>query len=156
MRPSALVTSRARERFWAKADKSGDCWTWRGGRHVCGYGQFWLGGRLRLAHRVAWELEHGPVPDGLGVLHRCDNRPCVNPAHLFLGTQVDNNADMVAKGRGVAGSTHGMARLTEADVLDIRVVYALGGGQRDIARAYGMAQQHVSSIVNRVKWRHLP
>lgn len=87
--------------FWHLVDKRGpdDCWPWQGSLYV-GYGRIKDGQRGRVgAHRVSWELHHGPIPDGLWVLHRCDNPPCVNPAHLFLGTPGDNVRDMHAKGR---------------------------------------------------------
>lgn len=83
------------DRFWAKVDRSGDCWLWMGKR-IVKYGYF----NHRRAHRVAWELTHGDIPKGLYVLHSCDNPPCVNPAHLRLGTQFDNMADMHDRGRG--------------------------------------------------------
>lgn len=87
------------DRFWNKVDRSGDCWTWQGSRDRKGYGRVSVNQRPVLAHRFSWTLSHGPIPDGLCVLHKCDNPPCVNPEHLFLGTIADNNRDMVAKGR---------------------------------------------------------
>lgn len=90
------------ERLWAKVDRTESCWIWTGGTNIKGYGCIGLGERGRgkaLAHRVSWELAFGPIPDGLWVLHHCDNPPCVRPDHLWLGTAADNNRDMVAKGR---------------------------------------------------------
>ncbi len=107
-------------RFWSYVSKDGPtperypelgpCWPWTGGginrRRGTNYGVFWSDGKAVRAHRVAWELACGPVPDGLYVLHRCDNPPCCNPAHLFLGTDLDNMRDKVAKGRATAGDQH--------------------------------------------------
>jgi hypothetical protein len=108
------VSGAIEERFWLKVNKSGPvvrddlgpCWVWTGRTRNTGYGGF---GRSWLAHRFAWELTNAPIADGLCVLHRCDNPPCVNPAHLFLGTQADNNRDCGAKGRN---NTVGKSRMT--------------------------------------------
>jgi hypothetical protein len=91
------------ERFWEKVDRSGECWTWTASKIGRGYGQIGITrSRSDRAHRVSWRLAHGEIPNGLCVLHRCDNPSCVNPAHLFLGTKGDNAADRQKKGRTVA------------------------------------------------------
>lgn len=102
------------DRFWLKVQKGSGCWLWTGGKHGRGYGGLHCGGKVfrkyLQAHRVSWELHHGPIPDGLWVLHKCDNPICVNPDHLFLGTRQDNMGDCAAKGRikttGKANLTH--------------------------------------------------
>jgi len=100
------------ERFWAKVDRSGDCWLWTAGvwKSRGGYGKFQAGSsranaRVVYAHRQAWELTNGAIPEGAIVRHRCDNPPCVNPDHLVLGDQTDNLRDMQRRGRGRTGLT---------------------------------------------------
>src|SRR5229473_531412 len=90
------------ERFWSKVRKSDGCWEWIAGKHRFGYGIIRDGGRgsrMRTAHRISWEFHNGSIPAGLWVLHRCDNPQCINPDHLFLGTQFDNMTDAARKGR---------------------------------------------------------
>jgi len=98
-RTGDLHSAEPAARFEAHVDKSGDCWKWTGPLSDGGYGKFSCGQVKRRAHRVAYEMYVGPIPDGMHVLHRCDNPPCVNPTHLFLGTHLDNMRDMEAKGR---------------------------------------------------------
>lgn len=87
------------KRFWDKVDKSGDCWEWAAACNSSGYGHIKLDGAMILAHRLSWILANGPIPDNLCICHTCDNRTCVNPDHLWLGTRADNNSDMTKKGR---------------------------------------------------------
>lgn len=94
------------EQFWARVERGDGCWLWQGMTISGGYGRVGWRGMKAVAHRVAWELTYGPIPEGLWVLHRCDNPPCCNPEHLFLGSRLDNIADMVAKGRGANRFTH--------------------------------------------------
>jgi hypothetical protein len=105
-----FVRRNLEDRFWEKVDIGPGCWTWRGARNTKGYGRLDFNGPYRVAHRVMWELTHGPIPDGLFVLHHCDNPPCVRPTHLYLGTKADNNGDMWARGRA-SGFTRETGRL---------------------------------------------
>ncbi len=142
------------ERFHQKYEVAPNgCWEWTASLSRYGYGQLRTGtvkegGRtMTKAHRFSWELHNGPIPKGLAVCHKCDNRKCVNPEHLFLGTNADNTADMMAKGRGARGERHGNHKLTDDDVVRIR---ALAGSmlQREIAARFGVNQQTVSKILN--------
>ena len=152
------------ERFWSKVDRSGGpdaCWEWTGAKNN-GYGWFKCDGKSRRASRVVWELEHGDIPGGLLVCHHCDNRACVNPAHLFLGTALDNNLDMIRKlrdgprvhpERRPRGERHGCAKLACSDVEDIRRRYARGGiSQGALAQVYSVSQSNVWKIVNGITW----
>jgi hypothetical protein len=129
------------ERFWAKVAK-GDpdaCWEWTGRRHKQGYGIFWIGTKPLLGHRVAFALANGPVPAGQCVCHRCDNPPCVNPAHLFLGTQQENMRDMSRKRRGHA--------LTADQVAEVRALREGGLTVREVAARFGVSAATVTRDV---------
>ena len=121
------------------------------------YGQFMLDGKPRKAHRVSWMLTYGDVPAGQHALHKCDNPPCVNPHHLFLGSHADNMRDKMRKGRHVAskGSANGSAKLSERDVFEIRRRYAFGETYTVLGREFGVSRMQVSRIVSRELWRHL-
>lgn len=109
-----------------------------------------------MAHRVSYEAHIGPIPQGLSVLHRCDNPPCVNPSHLFLGTIADNNADMAAKGRAVQGVRQHCAKLTPDAVRKIRSLGDAGMPQREVASRFGIAQSTARDIIIRRSWRSVP
>jgi hypothetical protein len=138
-------------RFDFFVEKTEGCWLWRGGLSKNGgYGKFSVDGRDVRAHRYAYELAYGPIPDGLVVRHRCDTPACVRPDHLLLGTQAENIADRQARGRHrvVRGEKNGAARLTDAEAAQLRVDYLTGGDdQYEIARRYGVTQPTVSRIV---------
>jgi len=144
------------DRFWAKVQKTDGCWIWQGDRFAYGYGRIKVRPRTLLAHRVSWEIAHGPIPPGLFVCHHCDNPPCVNPAHLFLGTCDDNIRDRDRKGRGgwSAGSAHYLAKLSEPEVVAARYAYALSGcTQAALMRALGVSQPTASRLLTGTSYR---
>lgn len=147
-------------RFWSKVNKDGSipahmphlskCWEWIAGRQTQGYGNFELNGSCR-AHRIAWELTYGGIPDGLWVLHKCDNPSCVNPEHLFLGTRQDNIDDMYAKGReaNLRGEKNGRCKLTDSQVIEIKELYvSTKTSQRKLAKKYGMSKTQIARILH--------
>ncbi len=142
------------ERFWAKVDKTGDCWEWKAGCCPGGYGNFGLDGKTQRASRVAWKLTYGSIPGGLQVLHHCDNCACVNPNHLWLGTHADNQADKAKKGRSTYGEFHPQRKLTEASVLAIREL-ADSMKQIELARLFGISDAQVNRIIHRVHWARI-
>lgn len=137
-------------RFWYHVDKSGECWIWTASCGEKGYGQFKVGKTMERAHRVAWELENGPIPDGIDVLHTCDNRKCCNPKHLFLGTDLDNMRDMINKGRDrkALGENASRARLTTIQVTEIKeeLKHPYKGIQTALAIRYGVYTSAISNI----------
>jgi hypothetical protein len=141
-------------RFWSKVDRSGDCWVWQACRNPAGYGRFRLDGRAQLAHRVSYRWAVGVDLGDLCVCHRCDNPPCVNPAHLFVATPAENSADMRAKGRShrQVGELSGKAKLTEADVATILDLRAGGATLTEIARRFGVHSAHASRICRGLRW----
>lgn len=145
--------------FWRHVERGDGCWVWHGGRNARGYGRISFDRKSRLAHRLAWVFTNGPILDGLCVCHHCDNPCCVNPEHLFLGTQADNSADMARKGRGRSrpprGSANHMAKLVESDVIEIRRLLALGIAQTWIGPVYGVTNCAVSLIASGRNWGHL-
>ena len=137
-----------------KVDPATGCWIWSASTNS-GYGQIRIRGQLVLAHRVSWLLHVGD-PAGLVVCHRCDNPLCVNPEHLFLGTQADNLADMILKGRdrkiGLKGEDHNFAKLVAADIVQIRA-----SDQTDtaLARTFNVSRATVHDIRRRKTWKHI-
>ena len=160
--------------FWDFVEKTDDCWWWRGSVGKNGYGRVSMNCRWHYAHRLAWQITHGPIPAGMYICHSCDHPTCVRPDHLFLGTPADNNHDARSKGRlrpnPPTGSRHwtrqhpdqvrrgeanNKAKLTAAKVRTIRQAYQNGCSQTDLAREYGVRQSSVWQILAGRTWKHV-
>lgn len=155
--------------FWDRVEKTDGCWPWKGAK-VSGYGKITITGRIWRAHRRAWFLVNGPIPPALDVLHHCDNRPCCRPDHLFLGTNADNIADRVAKGRSPRGDSHwsrrhpekmargeavGGAKLTAAQVSEIRSRHAEGEASYSLGPRFGVSPRTIRDITSGKLWKHV-
>ena len=130
-----------------------ECWEWPSCRDDAGYGTMEYNYRLLKAHAVSYQIHIGPISSGLQVRHSCDNPPCVSPHHLSLGTSLDNAADRVKRGRQAKGESQHLAKLTEKQVLEIRLLSGLS--QKQIAKRYGLSQSTVSAILRRETWKHV-
>jgi hypothetical protein len=146
------------DRLMAKTEMSapGECWPWIGVRRK-GYGRLTFDGKYLSAHRIAWLFKYGFIPRGLKVLHRCDNPGCVNPYHLFLGTQKDNMQDCSRKGRmpfrkGEFGSNH---KLTNEQVLSIRKLHTEGKTNKELCGLFGIKKAQMGNIINKKQWVHI-
>jgi hypothetical protein len=146
------------DRFWNKVDKDNPegCWNWIGGHFVNGYGFFCIGKKIIRAHRFSYEITYGPIPEGIYVCHKCDNKSCINPSHLFIGTPADNMRDKINKGRCPNGEQVACAKLTENEVREIRRRYEEGGiTQAKLADFYGVSVSGILLILKRRNWAHI-
>lgn len=144
-------------RFWSNVEKSdGGCWMWIGTKVNKGYGVIGYRGKAIGAHRMSYIIHHGEIPDGMILLHSCDNPSCVNPDHLRLGTRAENCADKVAKGRQNRGETNSNAKVTETDVIEMRRLYANGSTCAELAEKYSLSGVGVWQIVTGRNWKHIP
>lgn len=148
------------DRLWEKVDikSENECWEYKEYRNECGYGVMsYIGKSKILAHRVAYMSKKGEIPEGLRILHSCDNPPCCNPHHLSAGTQSDNVKDMHSKGRAVFnnGEKHHKSKLKEQDVINIRNEYGVKD-RHQLSLEYGVHHNTIMWIVDRKTWKHLP
>lgn len=143
------------EVFNTKVEKTDGCWNWMGCKDQGGYGQITRDRIGYKAHRLSYELHIGPIPDGLWVLHSCYNPWCANPKHLFLGTRQDNIDDKVRKGRQSRGEKAGPAKLSTANVLEIKALLLSDVHQQKIANMFGVSDGHISRINTGKKWGHV-
>lgn len=158
------ITSADVARFWSRVDKTGGldaCWFWKAAKKKNGYGQMSIGGKMVTTHRIAYTLANGSIPHdgthhGICVCHRCDNPPCCNPAHLFLGTMADNVTDRDAKKRGGSMSGIPCRHLTPAQVTQIRNLYAKGVRQKEIALQIGVSLITIGRAIARKTYKQIP
>jgi hypothetical protein len=163
--PSCANRIRARRvfeaRFWGKTDRTGSCWLWLGTRDKDGYGKYGARSITNeiLAHRIAWTLTRGEIPSDMLVCHSCDNPPCINPEHLFLGSPLDNTRDMDKKGRrkshGPRGERAWTSKLNAASVLEIRQKRADGALLTALAHEYNVTTQTIWQITSGRAWTHV-
>ncbi len=157
------MTQLLRERFMEKVrigKKPNECWEWLASVRNSGYGRIKIGDLTRSAHRVSYELHVGKIPNGICVCHHCDNKLCVRPNHLFLGTHRDNARDMVQKGKHnpARGESAGSAKLTEKQVMKIRTTFKKNnrwGMKTVLARKYGISNAQITHILQGKHWRHV-
>lgn len=136
--------------FYSMPEPNSGCALWLGSHNEKGYGQLWWDNKNHKAHRLSWRARNGAVPSGMSVLHRCDNPACINPDHLFIGSQKDNLADMARKGR------HGLARLVREDIPVIRRLVAEGRTLVEVAKRYNVTPETIGYIKNHKIWLHVP
>jgi len=146
------------QRFWNKVniDNLLNCWEWKGSTTgLSGYGQMQWNGRLQVAHRISYQISCGTIPEGMCILHKCDNRLCVNPIHLLPGTRQDNMDDMIRKGRSPnsKGECNPAAKLTHIQVAQIRKLHQAGLSQAAIGRKFKVTRQAIFRIVHCYNWR---
>lgn len=150
----------AKDRFFEKVRKTDNCWIWTGGKYYNGYGQFFQNPNKIVAHRFSYILHYGEISKDLMVCHKCDNRECVNPHHLFLGTQSDNIKDMVNKGRQVktsrVGEINGNSKINEKTVKEIRRLYReTDMGARLIGLKFGLSETQTFRVIKGESWKNI-
>lgn len=143
------------KRFDKHVDKSGVCHIWTACISTNGYGRFRSGINMKMAHRVSYEINVGPIPKNLLVMHSCDNRLCVNPKHLSVGRHTDNSKDMVMKDRQAKGSKQGSAKLNEKQVKIIKQGLSEGKSCIELGRQFGVTVTPISRIKRGITWKHV-
>lgn len=142
------------DKFWCRVEKTDSCWIWKGSCDQGGYGQFETREKYaRHAHRFSYFLHYGEIPNGMCVCHSCDNPSCVNPTHLFLGTNLDNINDRQKKFRQAMGLSQGLAKLKESDIKEIRNL-ANTTSRRKIGKLFNVAMSTINAVVQRKTWKY--
>lgn len=146
---------RLKKSFEDKVIKKEGCWDWKGASQGAGYLQIRNNNKKEMAHRVSWKIHKGEIPNGLHVLHHCDNRRCTNPEHLFLGTEKDNAIDRQQKNRGQKGITHNKCKLSEEQVREIKYLLRLGLSCQSICEKFSVTNGTIWFIKEGITWKHI-
>lgn len=154
--PDVDVRKIASIRLEQNSKRVGECIEYTGTIDPTGYGVIQVNRKRTKAHRLSFELHNGPIPTGMMVRHKCDNRPCINPAHLELGGQMENMADMVDRGRSLPGERQPNAKLTDEQVVVILDRLNNGETQRSLSIEYGVSHTTIYEIANNKRWTHIP
>ena len=154
-----IFDDKFKKRFFEKVQKTRECWNWTASTKN-GYGNIGISVNKKktilYTHRVSYQIFKGKIGEGLVVMHSCDNKLCVNPKHLLLGTQGENLKDMVAKGRSAKGEFHSQSKYTKKQILSIRELYKKGNHtQEKLAEIFGTTAKYISSIINYKRWKHI-
>jgi len=154
------ISEDVKKRFFDKVEIPEDtskCWIWTGSIGGCRYGGFLFNGKVDLAHRVSWMIHNGKIPDGMCVCHHCDNTKCVNPEHLFVGTQIDNIKDMCQKNRqrSLSGESNPQAKMTDLIVKEIKELYKIGMKTCEISVLLNINRSTIENIKYGRRWKHI-
>lgn len=141
--------------FLDRIEKTESCWIWTGSKTNRGYGIFTITGKVMSAHRLAWKIHKGEIPNGLIIRHLCNNPICVNPDHLALGTFQDNSDDRVKAGNTQKGSKNNLAKLNESQVIEIKKLLKQGISGAEVGRRFGVTRSGINSIKNNITWKHV-
>ena len=157
MRTAIIIPDKYINKFWKFVDiiDLDSCWTWIRSKNTYGYGQLYILGKQILVHRISWMIYFGGIPDGLCVLHKCDNPSCVNPKHLFLGTSQENAKDRDEKHRNAYGERHGMSKLSEKEIIKIRKLRFDGYTIVKLGKIFGVDHTMISNICRNKNWKHI-
>lgn len=149
---SGKVTRSLNDRFWEKVEKTTSCWNWIANKNRKGYGRIWVDGRNEFAQRVAFTMLYGQFNKKMRILHCCDNPSCVNPKHLYIGTDADNGRDKAIRGRAAMGEKNGNSKLKPKDIIAIR---RSADSYANLARTFGIDRTQVWNIKTKRQWKHL-
>ncbi len=154
-RPSGRIPTSPISRFLSKFTKSDECWEWQAGIDQDGYGKFWDGKNRISSHRYSWIFHFGNIPENLFVLHSCDNRKCVRPDHLFLGTNIQNMEDKIKKKRHSFGESNGQSKLKSNQIIEILSNHKNGISSKTMSNQFTVHKTSINNIIAGRTWKHI-